>query len=216
MTLTVSTGPPVVIVPDVRRAKRHRRRDRTRTIRMDRGHACYSSEQPDTVTVRIAPGDHAAVKGTDVRVNVSRGAKPIGVPDVTGQPYANAESALRGPAPRRRTRRRPVQAGPGRRRRREPDGRYRGLEGAKITLSVSKGPPSTRPSGRHEPVGGDRRDAAHRSGADPALIYEPSPIRRGTDRAQRDPSGGEDATERGRLDTVGRFRKDAGGDGSHD
>jgi len=31
-----------------------------------------------------------------VRINVSRGAKPVPVPDVTGQPYLNAKSALEG------------------------------------------------------------------------------------------------------------------------
>jgi serine/threonine-protein kinase len=33
---------------------------------------------------------------TNVRINVSRGPKPVGVPDVTGQPFANAKSALQG------------------------------------------------------------------------------------------------------------------------
>ena len=56
----------------------------------------YSSAQSDTVT---ADGPHAGdkvVKGTIVHINVSRGAKPVPVPDVTGQPYANAKSALEG------------------------------------------------------------------------------------------------------------------------
>ena len=35
-------------------------------------------------------------KGSKVRINVSRGAKPVAVPDVTTQPFLNAKSALNG------------------------------------------------------------------------------------------------------------------------
>jgi serine/threonine-protein kinase len=36
------------------------------------------------------------IVGTPVRVNVSKGPRPVLVPNVIGQPYANAESALQG------------------------------------------------------------------------------------------------------------------------
>ena len=35
-------------------------------------------------------------KGESVHINVSRGAKPVQVPDVRGEPFANAKSALQG------------------------------------------------------------------------------------------------------------------------
>lgn len=56
----------------------------------------FSTAQPDTVTAQQPHAGDRVNKGTKVRINVSRGAKPVSVPDVIGQPYANAESALKG------------------------------------------------------------------------------------------------------------------------
>jgi serine/threonine-protein kinase len=56
----------------------------------------FSSEQPDTVTGQFPKSGDKVPKGSTVTINVSRGAKPIPVPNVTGQPYANAKSALEG------------------------------------------------------------------------------------------------------------------------
>src|SRR5438045_9700537 len=56
----------------------------------------YAREPADTVTGQFpSPGDRV-VKGSNLRINVSRGAKPVPVPDVTGQPYLNAKSMLEG------------------------------------------------------------------------------------------------------------------------
>jgi serine/threonine-protein kinase len=56
----------------------------------------FSSEQPDTVTAQQPHAGDKVLKGTTIRINVSKGAKPIPVPDVTNQPFANAKSALEG------------------------------------------------------------------------------------------------------------------------
>ena len=97
ITLTVSTGKPKVTVPDVR----NRSVTDAVTALAQAGlnpHVVriYSPAQPDTVTGQFpSPGD-MVIKGTSVRINVSRGAKPVPVPDVRDQPYANAKSALEG------------------------------------------------------------------------------------------------------------------------
>jgi beta-lactam-binding protein with PASTA domain/predicted Ser/Thr protein kinase len=97
ITLTVSTGKPKVAVPDVR----NRSVTDAVTALAQLGlnpHVVrlYSPAQPDTVTGQFpSPGDKV-VKGTSVRINVSRGAKPVPVPDVRDQPYLNAKSALEG------------------------------------------------------------------------------------------------------------------------
>ena len=80
-----------------------------------------------------------------MHINVSRGAKPVTVPDVTGQPYANAKSALDGQGfivGRDRRPVRPAAAGHRRRRRTRRAGTSVS-KGSQITLSVSKGPATT-------------------------------------------------------------------------
>jgi eukaryotic-like serine/threonine-protein kinase len=97
ITLTVSTGKPKVTVPDVRNRSVTDAVTALAQIGLN-PHVVriYSPAQPDTVTGQFpSPGDKV-VKGTSVRINVSRGAKPVPVPDVRDQPYANAKSALEG------------------------------------------------------------------------------------------------------------------------
>jgi eukaryotic-like serine/threonine-protein kinase len=56
----------------------------------------YSPEPQDTVTAQLPAAGDKVDKGSTVTLNVSRGAKPITIPDVTGEPFANAQSALIG------------------------------------------------------------------------------------------------------------------------
>jgi serine/threonine-protein kinase len=56
----------------------------------------FSTAQQDTVTAQQPHAGDSVPKGSNVRINVSRGAKPVQIPDVTGQPFANAKSALQG------------------------------------------------------------------------------------------------------------------------
>jgi serine/threonine-protein kinase len=97
VTIFVSTGKPKTTVPDVRQ---HKYPDAVASL-ADAGLKSkivfiYSDQPADTVTAQLpAPGDRV-FKGSTVRINVSRGAKPVQVPDVVGQPYANAAGALQG------------------------------------------------------------------------------------------------------------------------
>ena len=55
-----------------------------------------SSQEPGIVLATSPKAGETVVEGTTVRVNVSKGPKPVAVPNVVGQPYASAESALQG------------------------------------------------------------------------------------------------------------------------
>ena len=99
VTLTVSSGMPKVQRAECRRPGRQ----------LGGGGAWRrSASHPKIVQHlldRAARHRHGAAaragdrvpKGANVRINVSRGAKPVQVPDVTGEPFANARSALAGP-----------------------------------------------------------------------------------------------------------------------
>jgi serine/threonine-protein kinase len=78
-----------------------------------------------------------------VNINVSRGARPVPVPDVTGQPYANAKSALEGQG--FKVERVDIQSdqAAGVVVATDPPPGQEVSKGAKITLSVSKGPATT-------------------------------------------------------------------------
>jgi serine/threonine-protein kinase len=80
------------------------------------------------------------LKGSPVRINISRGPKPVTVPDVTGQPFANAQSALRGAG--FTVTRLDIQSDqpPGTVVSEDPQGGQSVPQGSKVTLSVSKGP----------------------------------------------------------------------------
>jgi serine/threonine-protein kinase len=97
VTLTVSSGYPMFPVPDVRT------QEATTAVQtltaagfVPKVVYIYSSAQANTVTGQNPPPKKVVRKGSTVRINVSKGLKPVGVPDVTGQPYQNASSALEG------------------------------------------------------------------------------------------------------------------------
>jgi serine/threonine-protein kinase len=54
----------------------------------------FSAEDPGTVVAQFPEGGTSVVKGAKVRINISRGVKPITVPSVVGQPYDNAAGQL--------------------------------------------------------------------------------------------------------------------------
>jgi serine/threonine-protein kinase len=97
VTLVVSTGKPQVTVPNVVTL------DVTSAITQLVGAGLqpkvaqiYSGEPSGTVTAEQPHSGDRIVKGSTVHINVSRGAKPVPVPDETGIPFANAKSALEG------------------------------------------------------------------------------------------------------------------------
>jgi eukaryotic-like serine/threonine-protein kinase len=174
VTLTISTGKPKVKVPNVVG------QDVASALTSLAGAGLepkivriYSGEQPDTVTAQQPHAGDSVVKGTSVRINVSRGAKPVPVPDVTGQPYANAKSALEGQG--FQVTREEIQSD-------MPQGVVvaenppQGTavpRGTKITLSVSKGPATT----QVPDVTGQNQSTAESiltgAGLTPSVVYDP-------------------------------------------
>ena len=154
----------------------------------------YSSEQPDTVTAQQPHAGDRVVKGTTVHINVSRGAKPVPVPDVTGQPYANAKSALEGQGftvsrvdvPSDQAQGVVVASDP-------PPGSSVS-KGARITLSVSKGPATTQVPDVTNQNEADATTILQQAGLTVAVITEPvtDPSQDGIVISQ-DPAPGADA-----------------------
>jgi serine/threonine-protein kinase len=104
----------------------------------------FSTAQQDTVTAQQPHAGDSVPKGSNVRINVSRGAKPVQVPDVTGQPFANAKSALQGQG--YKVQRVDVQSDQypkGVVVASDPPAGTSVAKGSTVTLSVSKGPATT-------------------------------------------------------------------------
>jgi serine/threonine-protein kinase len=145
VTLTISTGVPKTIVPEVRGQKLPDALQALYAAGLVPKVAYVYSLEPADVVVGEAPAPKSTVnKSSDVHINVSRGPRPVTVPDVTGQPFANARSALLGQSftvvrvdidstqPKGDV----VASDP-------PPGTSV-PNGSKVTLSVSKGPGTTR------------------------------------------------------------------------
>jgi len=174
VTLTVSTGKPKVQVPNVVG------QDVAAALTSLAGQGLqpkivriFSEKQPDTVTAQQPAAGDSVIKGTVVRINVSRGAKPVPVPDVTGQPYKNAQSALQGQG--FQVGRVDVQSdmAPGTVVAEDPPQGTAVPRGTKITLSVSKGPAST----QVPDVTGQTQSTAESlltsAGLTPSIVYDP-------------------------------------------
>jgi beta-lactam-binding protein with PASTA domain len=217
VTLKVSTGLPKVQVPNVVN------QDVTAAVASLAGLGLnpkitriYSGAQPDTVTAQQPhAGDHV-VKGTTVHINVSRGAKPVPVPDVTGQPYANAKSALEGQGfvvsrldiQSDQAQGVVVASNP-------PPGSSVS-KGARITLSVSKGPATTQIPDVTNQNEGDATAILQQAGLTVGVIYDPvnDPSQDGIVISQ-DPPPGADA-KGGEVVSihVGQLTGSPGGDGA--
>jgi eukaryotic-like serine/threonine-protein kinase len=145
VTLTVSTGVAQVKVPNVVG------QDVNQAVATLAGLGLnpnivrvFSTAQTDTVTAQQPHAGDQVPKGESVRINVSRGAKPVQVPDVTGQPFANAKSALQGQG--FKVQRVDVQSDQYPKNvvvASDPPAGSSVAKGATVTLSVSKGPATT-------------------------------------------------------------------------
>ena len=145
VTLTVSTGVAQVKVPNVVGQDVNQAVATLAGLGLNPNIArVYSTAQQDTVTAQQPHAGDSVPKGSNVRVNVSRGAKPVQVPDVTGQPFANAKSALQGQGfTVARVDVQSDQYPKGVVVASDPPAGSNVAKGAKITLSVSKGPATT-------------------------------------------------------------------------
>ena len=96
VTLVVSTGKPRVVVPDVVGA---RESDAISTLRaaglVPNAVDIFSDQPSGTVIAQDPKGGTSIVRGSTVRVNISKGQQTIGVPNVIGQSYDSAAEQLR-------------------------------------------------------------------------------------------------------------------------
>jgi serine/threonine-protein kinase len=103
----------------------------------------FSDRDAGTVTAQQPKSDTVVVEGTRVRINVSKGARPIGVPPVIGQPFESAASTLQ--AAGFKVQRRDVDSNQpaGTVVDQQPGANTLQPAGATIVLSVSNGPSET-------------------------------------------------------------------------
>ncbi|MFL5955584.1 MAG: Stk1 family PASTA domain-containing Ser/Thr kinase [Gaiellaceae bacterium] len=175
VTLRVSTGKPQVLVPDVRNRGVTDAVAALAQIGLNpKIFRVFSPAQPDTVTGEFPPPGSKVDKGTNVRINVSRGAKPIPVPAVVGEPYLNAKSALEGRGfVVKRTDVASDQYPQGVVASSDPPAGTPSQKGATITLSVSKGPTTTQVPNVMNQTQANAESLLAGAGLTPAVTYVP-------------------------------------------
>jgi eukaryotic-like serine/threonine-protein kinase len=141
VTITVSTGTPKVRVPNVVGKTQTDAIEILTRAGLDADPKQITSPtQAGTVLAQApAPGE-VVVENTRVRINISKGPKPIGVPSVVDYDYAAAESALQNA--RFSVRRQDVESNKpaGVVVAQDPVGNSTAAAGSVVVLSVSKGP----------------------------------------------------------------------------
>ena len=97
VTIMVSKGKPKVRVPTLVGLGRDEAVARLSDVNLRANVIEVNSPQdPGTVLATAPKAGQTVVEGAEVRVNVSKGPRPITVPSVVGLPYASAESQLQG------------------------------------------------------------------------------------------------------------------------
>jgi beta-lactam-binding protein with PASTA domain len=92
----VSTGKPRVDVPDVVGAREAAAIDTIRDAGLEPDpHDIFSDKPSGTVIAQDPKGGTSVVKGSTVRLNISKGLENRGIPTVTGLSYARAAEQLR-------------------------------------------------------------------------------------------------------------------------
>ncbi len=97
VNLVVSNGFPMVVIPDVRGQTAT---DAVSTLSVagfkNLITNVYSTQATGLVLGEAPKPGTKVKKGTTIHINVSKGLKPVAIPDETGQPFAAARSALKG------------------------------------------------------------------------------------------------------------------------
>jgi serine/threonine-protein kinase len=144
VTIDVSSGKPEVTVPSVVGQSLADAVEELTNAGLDAQVVDVDSDrEPGTVTGQAPSPGTVVVEGTQVRINVSRGPKPVTVPNVIGFPYAQAAIELQraefGVA------RVDVDSdlAKGIVVEQDPDGGSSSSKGSTVTLSVSRGPVTT-------------------------------------------------------------------------
>ena len=95
VTLWVSTGPPMTTVPDVVGMDVAQAVATLKDAKLDPNVVFINSGAPvNQVTAQSIPADKKVQEDTAIRINVSKGPKPLEVPGVLGVPYEQARAAL--------------------------------------------------------------------------------------------------------------------------
>jgi len=97
VTIIVSSGKPTVRIPNLVGLGRDEAVARLSDVNLRANVVEVNSPQDSGTVLATAPkAGKTVVEGTEVRVNVSKGPRPVTVPSVIGLPYATAESQLQG------------------------------------------------------------------------------------------------------------------------
>jgi serine/threonine-protein kinase len=97
VTIRVSTGKPKTRVPNVVGQRRDDAVGELVDAELEvRVFEVNSLEDPGIVLAQSPKAGTELVEGSSVRINVSKGPKPIAVPNVVGSPYESAESVILG------------------------------------------------------------------------------------------------------------------------
>src|SRR5918995_1935440 len=97
VTIVVSTGPKKVLVPNVVGRSRDDAVSELTNAGLKANPVGINSLQPvDTVLATAPKAGTEVLEGTTVRINYSKGPRPVGVPSVIGMPFESAESTLQG------------------------------------------------------------------------------------------------------------------------
>ena len=162
VTITVSTGPKKVVVPNVvGRGRDDAVSELTQAGLKANPVGVNSLEPVDTVLATGPSAGTEVLEGTAVRVNYSKGPKPITVPNVVGMPFESAESTLQGAGfAVSRDDVDDADAARGRRRRAEPGRGHAAGQGLGDHAPGLEGPAELAGPGRDEPLGGGRHRTA--------------------------------------------------------
>jgi serine/threonine-protein kinase len=196
VVIVVSTGVPKSSVPDVRGQQLGDAVSNLGKVQLQAKIAYVYSDKPQNVVVGESPAPDSQVpQGTEVRINVSKGLKPVPVPNVTGQPFANAKSALQGQG--FTVVRTDIQST-------QPKGQVistdpaAGTEvprGSKITVSVSKGPGTTQVPDVTQQNQSDATTILKQAGFSVGVVYQPTTDPSGDGIVlSQDPIGGSNGT----------------------
>jgi beta-lactam-binding protein with PASTA domain len=142
VTIYISSGKPTVRVPAVRGFTLTQALSMLADANLrSKPVQIYSAEADNTVIAQAPRAGKNVVVGSVVRINVSRGPKPVSVPNVVGDPVANAESALKGAGFSVTQMSIDSDAPKGQVVAQDPVAGAQATAGSKVTLSVSKGTP---------------------------------------------------------------------------
>jgi serine/threonine-protein kinase len=97
VAITVSTGAPRTVVPAVKGYTLNQALSILSDAQLKPDtHYVFSGTQQDTITAQLPKPGKTVLVGSKVRINISRGLKPLDVPSVVGEPYNSAYGALKG------------------------------------------------------------------------------------------------------------------------